>query len=518
MDNNRIIMVFVVLAIYMLMIIGIGWISKIRTKRTSEDYFMASRSIGGLFLFCGIIGANLSSFVMLGMPGGSYHNGFGFYGLIMGAGAFMIGFTTYYFGIRIWALGKKFGYNTPSEIFGGRFKSDSVALIMFIIFTVYTLPYIVTGQIGAGAGFETFTDGLVPFWLGSLIITVLVGYYVWSGGMRGTIFTNVLQVLIFMVFLSLAVIMVANDQGGFKAMTDRVLAEVPQLMQREGIPPFSWQSWFSQWLLFAVVVLSFPHVIIRLLSAKSSTVLRQNSVMYPLGMAAVYILAVTLGVWGAVLIPGLQGAEADNIVFLITFEYLPIWMSGLAIAGLLAMVMSTMDAQLLTLSNMFTKDIIQKYFKANENDKEQDIKSVSYGRLFVVIILAISYAFSLLRPASIYEIANLSFTGTSVMIPVIIASLYWRRLNRYGAISSLVVGSILVPVYFFTDWLPSFGFLPIVPSFITAAVVMIVVSYATKPEYENADRHLNVLKSVLKRPGTKNNQVHKEPTKKINNA
>ncbi|SDH99196.1 solute:Na+ symporter, SSS family [Alteribacillus persepolensis] len=496
--DSRTIVVFVVMALYTLLVVGIGWVSQRQTKKTSEDYFLASRSISGFFLFCAIIGANLSSFVMLGMPGGAYHNGFGMYGLIMGAGSFLIGFTTYYFGLRIWVLGKKFGYSTPSQVFGGRFNSDTVALIMFIIFAVYTMPYVVTGQIGAGAGFETFTNGIVPYWLGSLIITVIVGYYVWGGGMRGTVLTNALQVVIFAVFLLIAVVMIANGQGGFSALTERVMAEQPHLLSRDGSPAFSWQGWFSQWLLFAFVVLSFPHVILRLLAAKSSTVLRQNSVMYPLGMSFIYILAVTLGVWGAVLIPGLEGAQSDNIVFMLTFEYLPVWMSGLALAGLFAMVMSTMDAQLLTMSNMFTTDVIEKYF-----GKDKDINGVFYGRVFVVVLLAISYIVSLIRPASVFEIANLSFTGTVVMMPVILAALYWRRLNRYGAISSLVAGAVLVPVYFFTDWLPDFGFLPVVPSMAIAALVMVVVSLATKPEYENADRHLDVLNDVLRKKPAK---------------
>ncbi|WP_413376710.1 sodium:solute symporter family protein [Alkalihalobacillus sp. 1P02AB] len=509
--DNRILVVCLVSIIYMIFIIGVGWISQKRTSKTGEDYFLASRSISGFYLFCAIIGANLSAFVMMGMPGAAYHNGFGMYGLIMGAGSFLIAFTTYYFGVRIWILGKKFGYSTPSELYGDRFKSNGVSNIMFLIFAIYTIPYIVTGQIGAGAGFQTFTNGVIPYWLGSLIITVLVGYYVWGGGMRGTVLTNTIQVLIFTVFLLLAVILLSKEGGGFSGMTERILAEKPHLLQREGIPSFSWQVWFSQWLLFAFVVLSFPHVFIRLLAGKNSNALKQNSIMYPLGMAFIYILAVTLGVWGAVLIPGLEGSASDNIVFLLTFEYLPIWMSGLALVGLFSMVMSTMDAQLLTMSNLFTNDILKKYGKV-----KGEATSVVYGRLFVVLILAVCYLVSLIRPASVFEIANLSFTGTSAMIPVIVASLYWRRLNKAGAIASLLTGAILVPVYFLTNWLPNFGFLPIVPVLVLSTFVMILVSYLTKPEYENADRHLNFLKKFYnKDKKVGNGSIETIVTKKV---
>lgn len=120
-------------------------------------------------------------------------------------------------------------------------------------------------------------------------------------------------------------------------------------------------------------------------------------------------------------------------------------------------------------------------------------QTVAYGRLFVIILLAISYIVSLIQPASVFEIAELSFTGTTVMIPLIIGALYWRRLNRWGAIACLLAGGISVPIYFFTDWLPSFGFLPIVPSLIIATVAMVVVTYLTKPEYSIADRQLKVL-------------------------
>ncbi|WP_227937598.1 sodium:solute symporter family protein [Alkalihalobacillus deserti] len=502
--DNRVLLVFIVAAIYMLFIILMGWKAQRQTKNTGEDYFLANRSISSFYLFCAIIGANLSAFVMMGMPGAAYHNGFGMYGLIMGAGSFMIGFTTYYFGVRVWILGKKYGYSTPSEFYGERFHSNSISLIMFVIFAIYTLPYVVTGQIGAGAGFETFTNGVIPYWLGSLIITVVVGYYVWGGGMRGTVLTNTAQVLIFTVFLLLAVIMIANEGGGFRGLTERVLQEQPHLLQRDASPAFSWQVWFSQWLLFTFVVFSFPHVFVRLLASKSSHVLRQNSILYPLGMSFIYILAVTLGVWGAVLIPGLVGSASDNIVFLLTFEYLPLWMGGLALVGLFSMVMSTMDAQLLTMSNLFTNDIVKKYFNLKNEEK-----TVFYGRLFVVILLAISYVVSLLRPASVFEIANVSFTGTTAMVPVMVAALYWRRLTKAGAISSLVIGGLLVPIYFFTDWLPSFGFLPIVPVMVVSTIVMIVVSLLTKPEYEKADKHLDIFKKYFNK-NPENKQVKQE--------
>ncbi|MGJ9386084.1 sodium:solute symporter family protein [Salipaludibacillus sp. CF4.18] len=504
--ESRVAVVFIVSMIYMLIIIGIGWFSQKKTTNNGEDYFLANRSISSFYLFCSIIGANLSAFVMMGMPGQAYHNGFGMYGLIMGAGSFMIAFTTYYFGVRIWILGKKFGYSTPSELFGDRFQSKSISLILFSIFAIYTTPYIVTGQIGAGAGFEMFTGGLIPYWLGSLIITCVVGYYVWGGGMRGTILTNTLQVLIFTVFLLLAVIMIANKGGGFSGITEKLLQEQPHLLQRGNNSVFSGQIWFSQWLLFSLVVLSFPHVFVRILASKNSKGLRQNSIAYPLGMSFIYILAVTLGVWGAVMIPGLEGSASDNIIFMLTFEYLPIWMSGLALAGLFAMVMSTMDAQLLTMSNLFTTDIVKKFFKIKEE------KTVFYGRLFVVILLCISYIVSLIRPASVFEIANLSFTGTASVMPVIIASLYWRRLTKVGAIFSLVIGGFLVPIYFFTNWLPSFGFLPIVPVIFVSTVVLIVVSLLTKQEFEKADKHLDVLKKYYKKRPNSQEDI---PTKKV---
>ncbi|PLS18545.1 hypothetical protein CVD28_05240 [Bacillus sp. M6-12] len=516
MDRLTVLIIAVVL--YMGLMIWIGWYSQRKTSGDEGDYYLANRGVNTFVLFCAILGTNMSAFVMLGMAGAAYRAGAGMYGLIMGGAVLTISLFPYIFGARVWALGKKFNYYTPTEYVEARFRSPLLSILVFVVFIIYTLPYITTGQIGAGAAFANFTGGVIPFWAGSLLVTAIVGYYVWGGGMKGTAYTNVSQVVVFIVFLFTATIWISIKAGGPDAIIEKIRATNEALLHRENAAVYNWKTMFSQLLLFSICIFSMPHIYIRFMVAKNANALRKTSILYPWGILFTWVPACIIGFWGAGLMPGLDPKTSDNILFMLTGEYLPIGMFAFAVIALLAIVMSTMDAQTLTVASLFSNDILKTRF--NMDDKS----ALKWGKAFVIIVLAISYIFSLLQPATVFQLAALSFTGTSALAPVLVAAMYWKRLNKQGAIASVVSGLILVPLYFATTLFPNspfaqnivatmprYGFDPVVPVMITAFVVMVVVTLVTpKQVNEKADEQFAFLDKIYKKK-----ELQKDPPQDV---
>ncbi|WP_017727371.1 sodium:solute symporter family protein [Halalkalibacterium ligniniphilum] len=505
---------FITIILYLGLNLWIGWYSKKQMSLSTEDYYMGNRSFGTFVLFCTILGTNMSTFTMLGVAGLSYRNGIGIYALVMGGAVVGMSLFNWIFGARAWALGKKFKYVTSTEYIENRFMSPVLTTLVFIVLVMYTLPYITIGMVGAGAAFENFSDGVIPYWLGALIVSVIVGYYIWSGGMRGTALTNLAQTLIFLAFLVIAVVWIGFKQGGPQSLLEQVRSINPDLLHRGTQPMFTWQEMLSYIVLYSINLFAMPHLYTRFMTAKSAVVLRKTATLYPLGVLLTFIPACILGFWGVALIPGLEGAAADNIIFMITREYLPSWMFALAVVALLAIVMSSMDAQTLTVASLFTNDVMKARFKINN--------PLKWCRVFIVFILVASYVLCLLQPTTIFDLAVLSFTGTASLIPVLVGAMYFRRINKQGAIASVLTSLILVPCYFATTFfpesiiaqsivelLPRFGFQPIIPVLFASLTLLIIVTLLTpKQENEIADEQFKFLHSIY-------NQKNKKSTASI---
>jgi SSS family solute:Na+ symporter len=271
--------ILIIVALYFLLTLAVGYFSYRRTTGTAEDYFMASREFGTIVLLMAIFATNMTAFIMVGMPGTAYHTGIGVFGwgIIFSC---LYPLFIFFLGYRAWLLGKKYGYMTPSELYSDRYESHAVNIIMFILLVYYTIPYLVLGVIGGGIAFASMTNGAIPYWLGGLIVILVTFIYTFLGGMRGTAWTNVLQGFVFILAAWVAVILIAYSQGGFESITQKVLSAKPKLLQRSGIPMFSYKMWFSAMLIFCSPI-GYPHLWVRLLTGKTHKTLQRINVPLP---------------------------------------------------------------------------------------------------------------------------------------------------------------------------------------------------------------------------------------------
>ena len=509
--------------------IGVFAFRKARGKEEVEDYFLASRSLGPFVFLMSLFGTNMTAFAILGSSGHAFNNGIVTYGLMASSSGLVIPLTIFFIGTRVWALGKRFGFITPVQLFRDRWECSHIGTVIFAVQAVLLLPYVIIGVMGGGTTLNVVSGGLVPYWMGGAVVALVVMSYVFFGGMRGTAWVNTFQTVLFLLFGSVAVIVIGWGMGGFRASVE-ALAASPQafLLTRER---FSTLDFFS-YTFIPLSSIAFPHITIFCLTAERMAHFKRTVVFYPLCLLAIWLPCTFLGVMAnrAVEVPEVQGklearatlatqaatlapgeraelrakAAGDDVLVRLLNHYAPAWLAGLLAAGIMAAVMAT-DSQILALSTMFTEDVFAHYEgKARFGEAAQ----VMTGRAFVIGLTVVAYLIALRMPESIFAIAvQYAFTGYAGLAPLLVAALFWRGSTKWGALAATlfvalgVLGIAAVNAYVPAPppgqpvpvWslagqdvivrtaggLSVLGFMPVVPMVVVSSLLLAFVSLLT---------------------------------------
>jgi SSS family solute:Na+ symporter len=113
-------MILTVIVLYLALVLAIGLFSHRLFRRTGEDYFVATRSIGSFVLFMSLFGTHMTAFSILGASGESYHVGIGVFSLLASSSALVVPAVFFFVGTKLWAIGKKYGYLTQIQYFRER--------------------------------------------------------------------------------------------------------------------------------------------------------------------------------------------------------------------------------------------------------------------------------------------------------------------------------------------------------------------------------------------------------------
>ena len=472
--------------VYLGSLLAIGFLTWRVSHKTSEDYFVASRSIGPVVLFLSLAATNFSAFTFFGFAGAAYNFGLAYYG-IMAFGTGFMAISFYIVGRKVWRLGKEHGYITPPELIGDRMNSDSLRIIFLAVMVVFTLPYLATQAIGGGIAINQLTDGEVSYELGAVIVTAVILVYVTVGGMRADAYTDVLQGVLMLVTLLAAVGIVSAGLGGFSEANSRLALEFPELVTRPGGRElFTPQIWISYMVLWTLCDPMFPQLFSRFYAARDERSIRISMIMYAPMTAVMFLLPVLIGAWGNLEFPGLTGKEPDNILPMMVDQFAPSWVLGIMLSGAFAALMSTADSQLLVLSSMLTRDVYKKWLKKGASAKEEFV----VGKLIVVVLAFLGLGLALTSVETLFEtLTKTTFTGLAVLFPTTVAVLYWKRVTKWGCIGSILAGE-LTYVGFYYGIIPggaALGFLPVIPVVAVSVVVLVAVSYLTAPSLKGAE-------------------------------
>jgi Na+/proline symporter len=574
----------IVIFIYLAIVLYIGIFAFGRGKETGEDFFLASRSIGSVVFFLSLFATNMTAFAILGSSGASYKQGIGIFGMMATSSALVIPLTLFFIGTRLWAVGKRFGHMTQVAFFRDRFECSFIGTLIFLLTATMLIPYLIISIDGGGTILSSLTNGKISYPVGGAIVAVIVMATVFFGGMRGAVWVNVLQTVLFIGFGLVAFIWIGGHlPHGFSGAVNDMLASPANkapvvqarpstLLDRERIP---WQVFLS-FMFIPLSSIMFPHMSIMCFTAKKVTAFKKTVVLYPLCIMAIWLPCVFLGALGpgqkkvkdnvsanseplkewvefgggkndkgqqtapelnaalhksadpaakAVLVavaahklapmdavhsldavkdPAVKAAwskvasnNSDSVLLEMLKAFVPAGLAGILAAGIISAVMGSDCHQILGLSTMFTKDVFNYYGGARIHEHA----TVVMGRVFILVANGIAYVIALYHPP-IFDLAvTYAFSGFAALSPMMITALFWKRGTKWGALANTlwVAGWVLFLVYAeaYHHYAPNqailgkmvsmsavgkvsfFGFTPVVPMVLGAAVLMVLVSLIT---------------------------------------
>jgi SSS family solute:Na+ symporter len=521
--------------------IGIFAFRRSAHREEAEDYFLAGRSLGQYVFLLSLFGTNMTAFAILGSSGHAFNNGIVTFGLMASSSALIIPLSLFMIGTRVWALGKKYGFITPVQMFRDRWECSHIGTVIFAVQAAFLVPYIIIGVMGGGTALSAISGGRIPYWFGGAVVAMVVMCYVFFGGMRGTAWVNTFQTSLFLCFGAIALIVIGAGMGGFRDSAEALLSSpaTAPLLTRERVSPL----FFFSYTFIPLSSIAFPHITIFCLTARKVNQFKKTVILYPFCMLALWLPCVFLGVManratdapqiqqkiearrtlaveGPKLTPGERDAlrekmAGDDVLLLLLDRYAPLWLAGLLGAGIMAAVMAN-DSQILALSTMFTEDVFAFY---GGKKRFGEAAQVHTGRLFIIVITIVAYAVALRAPQNIFDLAvQYAFSGYAALSPLLVAALFWKRSTKWGALATTIWAAVSVAaVALFQYLVPApapgppvvmwsiagievlsrtpggtavFGFLPVVPMTIVSVLLNVLVSCLTsKPKSTTLQRY-----------------------------
>ena len=442
----------IVLGGYFLAVLIIGLVARTRWNSSPETYFLADRRFGPIVLLGTMVATNFSAFTVFGTSGAGYRDGYAFFP-IMGFGTGFMALTFWILGRRIWEIGLERRLVTPPELVRSIYDSPLLGGLFALVMIIFTIPYLALQPMAAGYALEALIG--LPYFYGCLLVTGIIVAYTLRGGMRAVAWTDLFQGMVMFALLLASLLLVVSHHGGLTSANQQVLAIHPELFARPGgRGRYTVAIWFSYMMLWFFCDPMFPQLFQRFFTASRRRTLSWIMLFYPLVCTVVFFMPIAIGVLGRLTFPGLEGQAADKILPLVVTHLAGDAMAALVMAAGLAALMSTMDSQLLTLSSIFTRDILAPILP------RAAVGAVT-GRLFVIFLSLCGLALAYRPPDTILQIATETFTGLAVLFPSVIFGLYLKRVHPLPAITSILAGEALLAAFHF-KWLSSGAFLPVV--------------------------------------------------------
>ena len=462
----------VVFIIYLICMIGIGLFFFIRSKGSGEkDYFLGGRKMGPWVSALSAGASDMSAWVLMGLPASVYALGLGQVWIAVGLA---IGYALSWIfeapRLRSFSIAANDSITIPQYL-TNRFKSKShalqvtCALIFLIAYTIYAASSIKA----AGTLFNTVLgiDSHVAMYIAAAII---VGY-TFLGGFNAVCWTDFFQGMLMLGALLLAPIFAATQLSGTN--TVNIAKEVPNYFS----PFASWQDIVSG-LGWGLGYFGMPHIIIRFMSVESQKSLKRSAKIGVAWTTLILIFAVMVGVIGRMYLGFDEGVSNNSLVFITMVRKLfPSVLSGILLSAILAASMSTADSQLLSAASSFSSDVYKPLIRKNQATNEEMIWN---SRLVVLIVALLALVLAIDPGAgSIMDlVSNAWGVFGAAFGPVILLSLFWKRLNFTGALVGIICGAAVDILWLI--FLAGTGVYEIVPGFIAGTVAAVVVSLSTK--------------------------------------
>lgn len=494
--------IIVTIVVYLAIVVGIGVVCSRRNK-TTDDFYLGGRKLGPLVTAMSAEASDMSSWLLMGLPGVAYLSG------IADAGwtAIGLGLGTYLNWLivarRIRLYTNHVGAITIPEFFSRRFGDQRHILtgIAAVVILIFFIPYTASGFAACGKLFNSLFG--FDYVTAMVVSGIVIVAYTTLGGFLAASTTDFIQSIVMTIALIVMVMFGVSVAGGLDVVMDNARALPGYLsmtlshdVAANTANPYGFLS-IASTLAWGLGYFGMPHILLRFMAIEDERKLslsrRVASIWVVISMAvAIFIGVVGYSVSKVGAIEVLEGSASETIIvrlasLLSTYGVPAALMAGVVLAGILASTMSTSDSQLLTAASSVSQNLMSECFRVEMSVK----KKVAAARLTVVAIAVVGMFMARNPDSSVFGIVSFAWAGFGAAFgPVMLFGLFWKRTNWQGALAGMVSGGVMIFVWKYLVR-PMGGVLNIyelLPAFLVACAAIVLVSLATPaPEREIVD-------------------------------
>ncbi len=485
---------------YLAVVVIIGVIYSKRTKNVG-DFYLGGRKLGPLVTAMSAEASDMSSWLLMGLPGVAYLTG------VADAGWTAIGLAvgTYFNWLIVAKKLRNYSANigaiTVPDFFSRRYKDDKNILmaIAALVIIIFFVPYTGSGFAACGKLFGTLFG--VDYHVAMVVSAIIIVGYTSLGGFNAASTTDFIQSIIMSIALVVVLVYGVTQAGGIGAVADNAKSLSGYLSMFSTHDPATGKA-ASYGALTVVSTLAWglgyfgmPHILLRFMAIENPEKVKLSRRVATVWVVISMAVAVFIGIVGLGMVKvNALGALEDSETIIVQIANLlasrgiiPALIAGIILAGILASTMSTADSQLLAASSSASENIIGGLFKVKLNETQQMV--VARVTLIVISIIGVIVAWN--KDSSVFKIVSFAWAGFGAAFgPVMLLALFWKRSNKYGAVAGMVAGGAMIFIWKFViaKLGGAFAIYELLPAFIIALVVNIAVSLLTPaPEQEICD-------------------------------
>jgi len=489
------------IAVYLLAMIGIGLFFNRTGGTSSSDFYLGGRRLGPVVTAMSAEASDMSSYLLMGLPGLAYLCG------IAEVGWTVIGLAlgTYLNWLivakRLRRYSATLGAITIPDFFSRRYgdKKHILSCIAAVVILVFFIPYTASGFKAVGTLFNSLlgVDYHAAMIVGALVI---IGYTV-LGGFLAVSTTDLVQSIVMSVALIAVILFGVQQAGGWGAVMENASSLPGYLSLTKGYDAASGQAGsfgflsIVSTLAWGLGYFGMPHILLRFMAIEDEEKLKTSRRIASVWVVISMFVAIVIGIVGysvsvAGRIPYLTtSADSETVVIQLSSlmsqsGILFAIIAGIILAGILAATMSTADSQLLTAASSVSQDLMEEFFGIKMSEKASML--AARGTVAAIAVVGVILAWD--PNSSVFRVVSFAWAGFGAAFgPVMLFALFWKRSNRQGALAGMIVGGAMVFIwkYLIAPMGGGWAIYELLPAFIAASIAIVAVSLATrKPDGE----------------------------------
>ncbi|MCZ8536814.1 sodium/proline symporter PutP [Paenisporosarcina quisquiliarum] len=483
----------IAIIIYMAAMLYIGYYSYKKTANLT-DFMLGGRSLGPGVTALSAGAADMSGWLLMGLPGAIYATGLVEAWIAIGltVGAYL-NWLLVAPRLRVYSQVSNDSITIPSFL-ENRLKDTSrlLRVVSGIIILVFFTFYVSSGMVAGGVFFDE-SFGL-DYHTGLLIVSAVVIAYTLFGGFLAVSYTDVVQGLVMFLALILVPVIGLFLVGGSDGAAESIRSVDPaRLSLIEGATALGVLSSIAWGLGY----FGQPHIIVRFMAISSVKETKQARRIGIGWMALSLLGAIATGLIGIAYYQQNAGetlSDPEAIFISLGQVIFHPFIAGIMLAAVLAAVMSTISSQLIVTSSALIEDL----YKAVINKDASDKHFVLLGRIAVLFVAVVAMFIAWEKNTTILDLVAYAWAGFGAAFgPVILLSLFWRKLTTWGALAGMVVGATTVVIWGNNETLKGLIY-EIVPGFILCLIVAVIVSLVTYRKNAEIDREFDEAITLLK--------------------